>query len=134
MYKEYAGKLLDPRWQRKKSEIQIRDNFTCQICGSNTDTLHVHHLSYAPFGREPWDVPNSALLTLCDDCHKNEETHKRWINDTFMRAFGYLGYSNSNKEDLFKRLNEIIPYDPDDFREKLLEFVTNYVKEVTNGR
>ena len=103
------------------------------MCGSNTDTLHVHHFAYPPYGREPWEVPNSALITFCDACHENEERHKRRVDETFARAWGYLGYSNSNKEDLFNQLNEIILMNPDDFRLKLLEFVTNYVKEEGNG-
>lgn len=133
MSKVYAGKLLDPRWQRKKTEIQIRDNFTCQMCGSTTDTVHVHHFTYPPEGREPWEVPNSALILFCDPCHENEERHKRRIDETFARTFGYLGYSNSDKEDLFKALYPIIDLGPDLFRAKMLEFVTTYVKEVENG-
>ncbi len=31
--------------------------------------LNVHHNYYIQ-GKKPWDYPNSALVTLCEDCHK----------------------------------------------------------------
>lgn len=64
----YAEKLRDPRWQRKRTEILQRDDFTCCICLSKTKFLNVHHLVYAKV--DPWDYPNHLLQTLCDDCHK----------------------------------------------------------------
>ncbi len=67
----YSEKRRDPRWQRKRLEIMGRDDFTCQQCGSTTSTLNVHHRYYEP-GRDPWDYPNGALITLCEDCHGGE--------------------------------------------------------------
>jgi hypothetical protein len=67
----YSEKLLDPRWQRKRLEILSRDNFTCQICQSTTKTLHVHHKKYE-YGKDPWEVEDIFLITLCKDCHYNE--------------------------------------------------------------
>lgn len=71
----YQEKLLDPRWQKRKSEIYQRDNFTCQDCGSQSKTLHAHHLWYQP-KKDPWDYPDIALLTLCDDCHKSRHDNE----------------------------------------------------------
>lgn len=68
----YKEKLLDPRWQRKRLEILQRDNFTCQSCGDEKSTLHIHHKRYLR-GREPWDVPNDILITLCEFCHEKEK-------------------------------------------------------------
>lgn len=62
----YSEKLTDPRWQRKRLEILNRDNFSCQLCGSDKYTLHVHHKSY---NGDPWETANSELITLCEDCH-----------------------------------------------------------------
>lgn len=62
----YQKKLLDPRWQKKRLKILERDDWTCQRCGDSTSFLHVHHLSY---GKEPWDVSNDLLVTLCENCH-----------------------------------------------------------------
>lgn len=63
----YAEKLLDPRWQKKRAEILLRDGFACRNCGDKTRTLHVHHCVYIK-GLEPWEYTGS-LLTLCSDCH-----------------------------------------------------------------
>jgi hypothetical protein len=65
---DYAAKLRDPRWQKKRLEILDFDSFTRQECGDATTTLHVHH-RYYQFGRDPWDYPKSALATLCESCH-----------------------------------------------------------------
>lgn len=73
--KSYRDKLLDPRWQRKRLEIFQRDDFTCRHCGDNSKTLHVHHHYYAP-NAEPWEYHESALVTLCCDCHEEQEAHK----------------------------------------------------------
>ncbi len=67
---EYAKKLLDPRWQKKRLEILERDNWKCMACGEKDRTLHVHHIFYLP-RKEPWDIPNGLLITFCEDCHKN---------------------------------------------------------------
>lgn len=68
---EYAAKLKDPRWQKKRLEILNRDNFTCQACKSTEKTLHVHHHFYSK-GCEPWEYMSEALQTLCEDCHQYE--------------------------------------------------------------
>ncbi len=36
--------------------------------------LHVHHLYYIK-GKEPWDYKDSALITLCADCHQKRHSH-----------------------------------------------------------
>ena len=70
--KKYRKLLKDYRWYEKRMEILERDNFTCQCCGIESDNgvpLNVHHRYYIE-GRMPWQYPNSALIILCDDCHK----------------------------------------------------------------
>ena len=67
----YQDKLKDPRWQKKRLQILERDNWTCQECYNSDRTLHVHHKFYEK-GREPWDIDNDLLTTLCKDCHKSE--------------------------------------------------------------
>lgn len=68
----YSQKLKDPRWQKKRLEVMEAANFTCQTCGSTTNTLTVHHINYRR-GAEPWDYEASELQCLCDDCHTSIE-------------------------------------------------------------
>lgn len=75
----YQEKLKDPRWQKKRLEILQRDEWTCKSCGEIEKTLHVHHLFYI-FNQDPWDIPNSFLLTLCDNCHDDSLITKNIIN------------------------------------------------------
>lgn len=71
MNKNYKEQLADNRWLRKKTEILIRDNYTCQKCGA-TSYLNVHHINYEK-GKLAWEYPDDNLITLCRDCH--ERTH-----------------------------------------------------------
>jgi len=64
----YSEKLKDPRWQKKRLEILERDNFTCKLCGDTKTTLHVHHKKYFK-DKDPWDINNKYLITLCEHCH-----------------------------------------------------------------
>lgn len=68
----YAQKLRDPRWQRRRLEIMGRDKFACRMCGDSKSTLNVHHIFYTR-GADPWDYPDTALVTTCEACH--EELH-----------------------------------------------------------
>jgi hypothetical protein len=81
----YAQKLLDPRWQKKKSHIMIRDNFACQLCGDSETTLSVHHKKYHPSGN-PWDVEDEFLITYCNVCHQVVEACKKSDGFTPNRA------------------------------------------------
>lgn len=71
----YLQKLRDPRWQKKRLEVFERDDWRCQNCKDSDSTLHVHHRWYEQ-GREPWDYPKEALITLCEECHAIE-SHDR---------------------------------------------------------
>jgi hypothetical protein len=64
----YADKLQDPRWQKKRLEIFCRDNWACTNCKDTGNSLCVHHFLYIP-NLEPWDYPNNLLTTLCELCH-----------------------------------------------------------------
>lgn len=71
--KNYAEKLKDPRWQKKRLEILNRDEFTCQLCLDSDSSLHVHHCRYQ-WGKSPWEYPDSWLMTVCESCHENLST------------------------------------------------------------
>jgi hypothetical protein len=66
--KTYLEKLKDPRWQKKRLEILERDGWKCMACGDKERTLHIHHVFYLPH-KEPWEIPNGLLLTMCEKCH-----------------------------------------------------------------
>lgn len=67
----YAEKLLDPRWQKRKGEILLRDNHKCRSCGATHITLHAHHIFYVE-DTDPWDYSDDALITYCEVCHNTE--------------------------------------------------------------
>lgn len=66
----YQKKLMDPRWQKMRLYILDRDMFQCQHCLATDKTLHVHHKYYN--ASDPWEYPESALITLCYECHYDE--------------------------------------------------------------
>ena len=82
----YSEKLKDPRWQRKRLEIFERDNFECQCCHNNSQTLNVHHLIYHN-NKNPWEYPNSELMTLCEDCHEFEYLNRKTAEESLITFF-----------------------------------------------
>lgn len=68
----YSEKLQDPRWQKRKSEIQAAARFRCEDCGRADSRLDVHHCAYMA-GREPWEYDNSLLMLLCRTCHARRQ-------------------------------------------------------------
>ena len=84
--KPYYEKLKDPRWQKKRLLIFKRDGFSCLSCFDKTSTLHVHHLWYEN-DKEPWEIEDDALITLCEDCHNTETEKMGEIIKFFKRHF-----------------------------------------------
>lgn len=68
---EYAEKLKDPRWQKKRLKVMERDGWKCLCCDREGEMLTVHHLVYC--NGEPWDEPDENLETLCESCHQFRE-------------------------------------------------------------
>ena len=69
----YGELLFREEWKVKREMILIRDNHTCQFCGSQ-ENLQVHHRQYHFVERLgvfklPWDYPNECLITICEKCH-----------------------------------------------------------------
>jgi len=60
-------------WNRIKMEIFKRDNFKCQLCGSNK-IIQVHHI--VPY-RICQDHKEENLITLCQFHHRKVENHLR---------------------------------------------------------
>ncbi len=100
--RSYFEKLKDPRWQRRRLEIFRRDDFTCQHCGEQEKTLHVHHLVYH-YSLDPWDYDGEDLKTLCEACHADEKglsAAKTRLITSLMRA----GFTTAALEDLSDEL------------------------------
>ena len=79
----YSDKLKDPRWQKMRLFVLERDNWTCQRCFDDKNTLHVHHIRYEK-GKEPWDIDHDYLITLCKDCHEHETENYAIVMKTFL--------------------------------------------------
>lgn len=88
----YSDKLKDPRWQKKRLEIMLRDKFTCQLCSATTATLHVHHLAYEK-GKEPWEYEEKMLVTICVGCHEEETFERRQFEEQLIQLLRKNGYS-----------------------------------------
>ena len=56
--------MLSKEWQELRTLVFIRDNHTCQSCGSQS-SLNCHHITYEDLGEESLD----QLTTLCTTCH-----------------------------------------------------------------
>ena len=78
-YLSYDEQLKTEEWEKKRTEIAERDNYTCYFCGYHGLLLNVHHFKYLP-EKMAWEHPNDLLFTLCRGCH--ELVHKdRVIHD-----------------------------------------------------
>lgn len=108
----YSQKLKDPRWQKKRLEILNRDEFTCRICGDDTSTLHVHHVSYSG---NPWDVENNLLLTVCESCHEEETMELKQSQTELIKALksqGFMSMGMHKLSKVFKRDRGWMFYEP----------------------
>jgi len=90
----YSEKLRDPRWQKKRLFILERDEWACKKCGARDKTLHVHHKYYIA-DKEPWDVPDQCLVTLCFECHE-EEGQDKDLQEWVIRGFLDFGFFNTD--------------------------------------
>jgi hypothetical protein len=70
-----ADTRRDPRWQRMCLRVMQRDGWRCKLCWDKEAVLAVHHRYSLP-GKEPWEYPLDAFITLCERCHQGE-THAR---------------------------------------------------------
>lgn len=103
----YADKLKDPRWQKKRLEIMQRDGFMCVWCYDESSTLHVHHLEYR---NDPWDVPNSSLITLCEDCHTADHHDRERAEKSLLRQFRLKGFNSNDLYKFSRGLYEMQPF------------------------
>lgn len=76
-YEKYKSYLKSNTWIKKRSEVLIRDNYLCRVCGYIAH--EVHHISYENLFNENLE----DLLSVCKKCH--EEIHvllnKKYIEE-----------------------------------------------------
>ncbi len=72
--KQYQTK----EWYDLSKRIKARDHNTCQMCGCNDKPVSVHHMHYGEDG-SIFDVDDSSLITLCDDCHREQKDYKEIV-------------------------------------------------------
>lgn len=87
MSKSYSEKLKDPRWQKKRLEILERDKYICQECDIRWTEMHVHH-KYYKRNTEPWEYDGDALVSLCDNCHR--QTHYQLNSGLDRSSLAYI--------------------------------------------
>lgn len=66
---KYKAFLKTDYWKAVRVKVFLRDNKTCQKCGSKKK-LEAHHLTYKHHGNEMKHLDD--LITLCRDCHEKE--------------------------------------------------------------
>lgn len=69
---DYAQKLRDPRWQKRRLEILEAAQWKCEDCENDGSELQIHHCCYIK-GREPWEYTRNSLMALCDRCHQERQ-------------------------------------------------------------
>jgi hypothetical protein len=72
----YSQQLSKPEWKAKRKQIYNRDSYSCVDCRKRGVTINCHHNHYVT-GKMPWDYPDYALETVCNDCH--QKRHKTFI-------------------------------------------------------
>lgn len=87
MDKEFALQYQQEKWYKLSGRIKARDHNTCQMCGCNDKPMKVHHLYYEP---NITDVPDQALITLCEDCHEMQHQCRKEISNEIQRLRWYL--------------------------------------------
>lgn len=121
----YDSLLKRTEWQKRRLYIFERDNFKCQAGGCKTpdSNLEVHHIDYLSYELEPWKYPDDMLITLCNVCHKKEQTRPRAEND-FITALKMKGFLMGDLVCLTTLL-----YTSDTFTKRLLK----NLRDIQNG-
>jgi hypothetical protein len=96
---DYLEKLRDPRWQKMRLKILERDGWKCAVCEDANSTLHVHH-KYYERGCDPWDYPETALVTLCEACHKKETEQREAVEIFMIQILRRVGALNQDLDNI----------------------------------
>lgn len=83
----YGDLLSCFEWKFKRLSILLRDGYECYECKKRDERNHVHHTYYLK-DELPWEINDSALITLCFDCHKKK--HEATEIQVFKRVYNDL--------------------------------------------
>lgn len=95
MSSDYARLLQHPKWQKKRLEVLEGAEFSCERCGSQDQTLHVHH-SFYDRCRKPWEYDDDQLFSLCEQCHKDVQRDTNLLLPWLVKAIVYRPKANGS--------------------------------------
>ena len=72
---QYESYIHSASWRKRRQRALRLGHYRCALCGS-TQSLQVHHLTYAHLGNEL----DSELMVLCTSCHNKVHAQKRRKN------------------------------------------------------
>jgi 5-methylcytosine-specific restriction endonuclease McrA len=77
--KRHDGRLPRSEWERRRTEVYFRDDYTCQYCGERGGKLECDHVVPLARGGSN-DISN--LVTACFKCNrsKRDKTPEEWRN------------------------------------------------------
>lgn len=83
-----------------------RDDFKCRHCNAVDKPLQIHHIAYN--FKDPWDIEDRLLISLCSECHDIEtgavkEAFAKLIQ--FMKMAGYMSIDVLQLLTIFKDSN-----------------------------
>jgi 5-methylcytosine-specific restriction endonuclease McrA len=85
-----------------KRKIKIRDNYTCLICGKETQKLAVHHINY-----DKLNSNEQNLISLCYSCHsKTNSNREHWIK--FFESIMNEKYVNMSKNNNGIKIDKLL--------------------------
>ena len=108
-YKEYRESWI---WQNIRSEVLIRDDYKCRLCGKQAQ--EVHHLRY--------DIPTLEgrtlrwLISCCHSCHHQIEISNTNKKLSFIESFDNYKFLNNNS--IYVKNNKIIMLEKKNIKRK----------------
>ncbi|WP_159950879.1 HNH endonuclease [Polaribacter septentrionalilitoris] len=121
---KYLDLLNCFEWKYMRLKILFRDNFTCKDCGSYGTSHSVHHRYYIK-NRFPWEYQPNALVSLCNECHKNRHQNEEIvIYEMVQHKVGFY--------DIYDKLIEVDTYKKKCYRCGGIGYISQY-SHVQNG-
>lgn len=109
-HSSYNAYIESEQWRARARRIRDRDNGRCAICGTTSNPLEVHHLTYDRL----YDESDDDLIMLCHECH--EKVTSSWHSVlSGVKARNHFLYSTVRKYkhalDIAKHVNVLMPHD-----------------------